>query len=282
MILFKNSIELAGYITLLKAAGRKIGFVPTMGALHKGHTFLFESSMSSTDLTVCSIFINPTQFNDSADFSKYPLTIEKDVALLESSGVDILFMPGVNEIYPNGTEQLPHYDLGNLENVLEGKFRPGHFQGVSQVMHRLLNIVQPNHLFMGHKDYQQCLVVKRLIQMTGSNVVLHVCPTVREDDGLAMSSRNMRLTEQDRKKAVAISGSLKFMNDHLKPGSLSELIMQGRKIISENQLDLDYLEIAYASSLQPVHFWDGNSPIIALAAASIDKVRLIDNMPLND
>lgn len=275
-------MELAGYIISCKAAGKKTGFVPTMGALHPGHQSLLESSMLSTDLTVCSIFINPTQFNDPADFRRYPLTIEQDVYLLEQSGVDILFLPEVNEIYPNGTGQLPQYDLGNLEDILEGKYRPGHFQGVCQVMHRLLDVVQPNHLYMGQKDYQQCLVVKRLIQMIESNVVLHTCPTVRESDGLAMSSRNMRLTEQDRKKALAIHDVLKNIKENIRPGSLGKLITDGRMKLEQNDLVPDYLEIAHASSLQPVTNWDGNAPLIALAAAYIHEVRLIDNMRLND
>src|ERR1700753_3477170 len=184
MIVFKKAGDLASWLDKQRSEGRSIGFVPTMGALHQGHISLIAISKKATSLTVCSIFVNPTQFNDPKDFQKYPITIEKDIALLEKADTDILFLPEVSEMYPTGTSGLEHYDLGPLETLLEGKFRPGHFQGVAQVMQRLLNIVRPDDLFMGSKDYQQCMVVQRLIEIMALPAVLHRCPIVREPDGL--------------------------------------------------------------------------------------------------
>src|SRR5690242_6983731 len=167
MIVFKKAADLSRHISLLKEENKTIGFVPTMGALHRGHLSLIEASKDQCDVTVCSIFVNPTQFNDPKDFEKYPITIEQDIKLLTQKDTDILFLPSVDEIYPDGVHHLAIYDLGALETVLEGKYRPNHFQGVCQVMDRLLHIVQAEKLFMGRKDYQQCLVVSRLIEIKG-------------------------------------------------------------------------------------------------------------------
>ena len=201
MILFKRSLELAKYLESRRNSGLRIGFVPTMGALHNGHISLIKASMGVTDLTVCSIFVNPTQFNDPKDFKKYPITLEKDIYLLEKNGTHVLFLPDPAEIYPDGTHHLEHYDLGYLETILEGQYRPGHFQGVCQVMHRLLRIVGPTDLFMGEKDYQQCLVIKRLLETGGSQPSFHTCPTLRESDGLAMSSRLAGMVESRTPRA---------------------------------------------------------------------------------
>src|SRR5450432_167516 len=174
MILFKNGAEMAGWTRKQRAAGRQIGFIPTMGALHAGHLSLVDTSRKALPLTLCSIFVNPTQFNDPKDFRKYPITIENDIYLLEKAGVDALFLPGVEEMYPDGVQNLEKYELGRLETLWEGKFRPGHFQGVCQVVRRLLDYALPDHLFMGQKDLQQCLVIRRLLDLTGSTVELHV------------------------------------------------------------------------------------------------------------
>ena len=173
-----------------------------MGALHAGHISLLEQSKSETGLTVCSIFVNPTQFNDKKDFEKYPITIEEDIRKIESAGTDILFLPNASSVYPNGTDRLEQYQIGYLETILEGKFRPGHFQGVCQVMNRLLKIVLPHKLYMGQKDYQQSLVVNQLLKTMRTDTSLVVCPTHREPDGLAMSSRNMRLSEDGKTKCI--------------------------------------------------------------------------------
>ena len=264
-----------------KKAGVKIGFIPTMGALHNGHLSLMEQSKQKAGITVCSIFINPTQFNDPKDFQKYPVTIEKDIYLLETNAVDILFLPSVDEIYPDGTDNLEHFELGYLETILEGKFRPGHFQGVCQVMFRLLEIVKPDFLFMGQKDYQQCMVVKRLLEIMQSNIQFITCETLRETDGLAMSSRNMRLNEDDRKNATAIYEALIYLKQNIKAGSLINIVDEAKSILNKKDFIIDYVEIADADALAEIENWNGSQKIVALIAAFQHEIRLIDNMLLN-
>ncbi|MHA4810260.1 pantoate--beta-alanine ligase [Flavitalea flava] len=287
MILFKRAAELTSWLQNQRSEGKKIGFVPTMGALHSGHISLIDISQTHTDITVCSIFVNPTQFNDPKDFQKYPITIEKDIYLLEKAGTGVLFLPEVDELYPEGTKNLETYALGNLETLLEGKYRPGHFQGVCQVVRRLLDLVRPDQLFMGQKDYQQCMVIQRLIDLQGYQVALHPCPIIREADGLAMSSRNMRLTEEQRKKAPAISKALTWLKEQAAPEdraapddqkSLETMISKARSILEENDFRVDYIEIADAVTLEPLPALNGKKKRVALAAAFLGEVRLIDNM----
>jgi pantoate--beta-alanine ligase len=283
MILFKKAIDLRNYLDIQRTQGKKYGFVPTMGALHEGHISLLDSSKNIDELTVCSIFVNPTQFNDPADFEKYPITLEKDIAMLESAGCDILFLPPVAEMYPKGTNPALHYDLGYLETILEGRYRPGHFQGVCMVVHRLLEIVKPDNLYIGQKDYQQCMVIKKLIDLIGLRnlVKLNISPTLRNADGLAMSSRNMRLNDEERKKATAIYQTLCYIKDKLNNGSLLQLKEKGTAMLTEKGFKVDYVEIADADNLQPVDHWDGKQKLVALAAAHLNQVRLIDNILLN-
>lgn len=278
MIIVKEANTLARYIAKEKEAGSAIGFVPTMGALHRGHLDLIGRSRQQTGFTVCSIFVNPTQFNNAGDYRKYPNVIEKDLVQLESVGTDLLFLPPIEAIYAGGTEGLEQYDLDYLETVLEGKYRPGHFQGVCQVMRRLLEMVNPDKLFMGLKDYQQCMVVKRLLQLMQSPVEFIACPTVREADGLAMSSRNLRLDQEQRMKAPAIYRCLNYLRSELKPGDLNALKKQGRELLLQKGFEVDYVEIANADNLELVHHWDGKLPLVALIAAFLGEVRLIDNM----
>ncbi|HET6252452.1 MAG TPA: pantoate--beta-alanine ligase [Puia sp.] len=280
MILFKRSGDLAGWLTKETAAGRSIGFVPTMGALHAGHISLITISKKETDITVCSIFVNPTQFNDPRDFQKYPITLDKDLALLESAGADILFLPGVAELYPTGTTNLEHYDLGPLETLLEGKYRPGHFQGVCQVMRRLLSIVRPDHLFMGQKDYQQCMVIQRLLTLMGLPTRFHRCPIVREADGLAMSSRNLRLNPAQRANATAIYRALLSLSREWRLAPTSAL-SHAEVILKAADFQIDYISVADAASLQPITDPANASTIVALIAAFQGEVRLIDNMLLD-
>ncbi|MBS1600518.1 MAG: pantoate--beta-alanine ligase [Bacteroidetes bacterium] len=281
MILFKHVHELKNYIASERLAGRKIGFVPTMGALHQGHLALIETCRENGNLSICSIFVNPTQFNDPKDFQKYPVTIEKDIYLLEKKGTDILFLPSKEEIYPGGTTGLRHYELGFLETILEGKFRPGHFQGVCQVMDQLLRIVEPDHLYMGQKDYQQCMVVKKLLQIIGLKTVFHACPTVRESDGLAMSSRNTRLNESERINAVTIFKTLSYLKKNIRQGDLSGLLNNAKNLLIEKDFKVDYVEIADAETLETVNEWNGKQNVVALIAAFLHEVRLIDNMLLH-
>jgi pantoate--beta-alanine ligase len=281
MIIFKKQTELTRHLETQKTAGIEIGFIPTMGALHNGHLSLMERSKKKAGITVCSIFINPTQFNDPKDFQKYPVTIEKDIYLLEKNGVDILFLPAVDEIYTDGTDNLEHYELGYLETILEGKFRPGHFQGVCQVMFRLLEIVKPDFLFMGQKDYQQCMVVKRLLEIMKSNIQFITCETLRETDGLAMSSRNMRLNEGDRKNASAIYEVLIYLKQNIKAGSLINMVDEAKSILLKKDFIIDYVQIADAATLAEIGNWNGSQKIVALVAALQHEIRLIDNMLLN-
>ncbi|MEJ8844211.1 pantoate--beta-alanine ligase [Lacibacter sp. H375] len=281
MLIFHTVQHLQKYLRRQRQKGLTTGFVPTMGALHQGHLSLMEESKKATDLTICSIFVNPTQFNDPKDFEKYPVTISTDIELLLKADVDVLFLPPVKEIYPNGTNDQPHYDLGFLETVLEGKYRPGHFQGVCQVMHRLLDIVKADDLFMGQKDYQQCMVINHLINTKLIPTKLHIAPTLRETDGLAMSSRNMRLTKEDRQTAVAISQALHQMKKQLQPGSLQKIKDEANAFLTATGFRVDYTELADADTLALVDYWNGTDPVVALIAAYIGEVRLIDNMQLN-
>lgn len=278
MILFKKTADLKIFLSKKRQSGAKIGFAPTMGALHQGHISLIDASKANTDITVSSIFVNPTQFNNAADFEKYPITIEKDIDMLEQAGCDVLLLPSVTEMYPQGTQNLPHYDLGFIETVLDGKYRPGHFQGVCQVVHRLLDIVQPDILFLGQKDYQQCMVIKKMIELTGLKTKLSICPTLRQADGLAMSSRNMRLNTEERSKAVLISQTLEFVKQQIKPGYLGDIKERAVNYLNAEGFKTDYVEIADADSLQLQDFWDGTMPLVILAAAFLNEVRLIDNM----
>ncbi|PZR25174.1 MAG: pantoate--beta-alanine ligase [Citrobacter freundii] len=283
MILFKRVSELRNHLDKQRKSGKKTGFAPTMGALHDGHISLLNASKKENDVSVVSIFVNPTQFNDPKDFAKYPVTIEKDISLLEAAGCDILFLPSVEEIYPAGQMLKKKYELGYLEDLLEGKFRPGHFQGVCQVVHRLLEIVLPDNLYMGQKDYQQCMVVKKLLELTGleKTIQLKIAPTLREQSGLAMSSRNMRLSESERTGAVAIFSTLDLIRRTIAPGNTEELKQRAVNDLIKQGFRVDYVEIANADTLEPVTTWDGNTKLVALAAAFLGEVRLIDNLLLN-
>lgn len=283
MILFKKAEDLHKWLEIQRKAEKKIGFVPTMGALHSGHISLIQSSEKENEITVASIFINPTQFNDPKDFEKYPVTIEKDIDMLEEAGCNVLFMPDAKEVYPGGIKSSKHYDLGYLEKILEGKFRPGHFQGVCMVVHRLLEIVLPDNLYLGQKDYQQCMVITKLVELIEQQkrVRIRICLTLRETDGLAMSSRNMRLSVDERKKATSIYQCLVMIKKELKPGNLQNARQKAILNLEKSGFRVDYVEIADAGSLQLINEWDGKQKLVALIAAFLDEVRLIDNMLLN-
>jgi pantoate--beta-alanine ligase len=281
MILFKKSEDLLNWLNIQKKEGTTIGFVPTMGALHEGHIRLINACRSATSLCISSIFVNPAQFNDPGDFEKYPVSLEKDIDMLTRAGTDILFLPTVAEIYPQGKTGLETYDLGELDYVFEGSYRPGHFQGVCKVMSRLLKLINPDDLFMGQKDYQQCLVIQRLIQQLTLPVRFHVVSTVREVDGLAQSSRNRRLAADQRKNAVVISRVLIEIRDKLKAGDTAQVLEKARKKLEAAHFKIDYVSIAHASDLRPIKNWNGSDKAVALIAAYQGEVRLIDNMLLN-
>lgn len=282
MIIFRQREPLEQKLQQLQREGRRIGFVPTMGALHQGHMRLIETSLRHTDVTVCSIFVNPAQFNDPKDFEKYPLTPENDIRQLIAAGTNILFLPEVREIYPEAKPYSPDYPLGQLGQVLEGKYRPGHFHGVCMVMDRLLHMVRPHDLFMGQKDYQQCMVVKKLINLLQLPVNLNIVPTCRENSGLAMSSRNMLLSDLDKANATGLYQALLHIKENSWKAPLSALCEQAKAKISAAGFDkTDYVEVCDADTLAPLgDDADPELPKVALAAAFIGGVRLIDNLLL--
>ncbi len=282
MIIFKKAAAITIYLQKIKGQGIHIGFIPTMGALHAGHISLLNISKKKDSISVCSIFVNPTQFNDAKDFDNYPITIEKDIDALEKAGCDVLFLPMVSEMYPGGTLNSQTYNLGYLETLLEGKYRPGHFQGVCLVVNRLLNFIACDQLYLGQKDYQQCLVIKKLIEIKQLYLSINICPTLRENDGLALSSRNARLSEQDRKQAVRIFETLSFIKNNLKPGDVTPLKQTAVKHLTEAGFKVDYVEIANAYNLEIIDLWDEQIKPVALVAAFLGDVRLIDNMLLQD
>lgn len=280
MILFKKAKDLRKWLDAQPENPGLTGFVPTMGALHGGHISLISDSVKENKRTVCSIFINPSQFNDPADLKKYPVTIESDIDMLEEAGCDALFLPDVEEIYPDGWSEPVHYEIGFLETILEGQFRPGHFQGVCMVVDRLLRIVQPGTLYLGQKDYQQCKVLARLLELTGraGSIRLKICPTLREPDGLAMSSRNLRLSKEERAVAPLIYQCLLKIKSELRPGNLEGIKKNAVEWLQKNGFRPDYVEIAEAKNLAGVKEWDGKTGLVALIAAFLNEVRLIDNL----
>ena len=280
MYLFKRVADLGQALGQEKKAGKRIGFAPTMGALHQGHISLIQSAKQQSDIVVASIFVNPTQFNDPKDFEKYPSTLQQDILLLTAAGVDYLFLPSVAEMYPEGPGAAhPHYDFGYIESVLEGAYRPNHFQGVGIIVHKLLDAVQPDDLFMGQKDFQQCMIIKRLLEITGINTQLHICPTLRENDGLAMSSRNMRLTREQRATAVEISRTLQWVKDNLGSRPFAELQAEGLTRLKAAGFEPDYLELASGNDLRLLEAPEDGLMAI-LVAARLGDIRLIDNMTL--
>ncbi len=276
MRIYRLAVEMTGFIDNQRKTGQKIGFVPTMGALHQGHISLISQSKIENDLSICSIFVNPAQFNNPADFQKYPITIENDINLLELAGCDVLFLPSIEEIYPSQFKK-EQYDLGYLETILEGKYRPGHFQGVCQVVDRLLSIIDCNTLYLGRKDYQQCRVIEKLLQLKKYNITLHICETIREIDGLAMSSRNVRLSTSERTQAAAIYEAFLYIQKNIKIVPLSDIKQAAESLLTSKGFKVDYIEIAN-DKLMPLDTWDGKSAIVALIAAYLNEVRLIDNM----
>jgi len=281
MIVFKKISALQKHLNNLRTKELSIGFAPTMGALHEGHMSLMRASNDHCDITVCSIFVNPTQFNEKSDLDKYPITIQADLNMLLREGVDVVFLPEVEEIYPDGEEYDNPYDLGALAAVLEGAKRPGHFDGVVQVVDRLIEIVHPTSLFMGQKDFQQFSIIQRMLDVKKSQVKLVVCPIIREDDGLAMSSRNVRLSKQDRLDALTLSQTLKSIDNNKFSQPVSQLIKEGEKMLDHPNIKLEYLTIRDGRTLQPLTEMDERSYAVVLVAAWVGKIRLIDNIILN-
>ncbi|MDR0262737.1 MAG: pantoate--beta-alanine ligase [Sphingobacterium sp.] len=283
MEIFKTKASLQAYLQEARSTGQKIALIPTMGALHEGHLSLLNYAKPISDIRVCSIFVNPTQFNDPKDLEKYPRPIENDIRLLESVDCDILFLPSVDEMYPDKNE-VWHLDLGELDQIWEGEKRPGHFQGVTQVVYKLFTLVQPDIACFGQKDFQQVMVIKRMIAMKDLPIQLAICPIIRDRDGLALSSRNARLSEAGKRTALALSRSLQYVKDHIHdPILLKDIKDKALQILTDTDgLSVEYFAICESSSLKEVNHIDFSKQHVALVTAWVEGVRLIDNMILNN
>lgn len=278
MEVFKTKKGLKAYLKPLQAAGKKIAIVPTMGALHNGHLSLVNLAKAHADIIICSIFVNPTQFTDPKDLEKYPRPIDHDLAMLNDAGCNAVFMPDVKEMYPSGADENWHIDLGEAEFLLEGAFRKGHYQGVTQIVKKLFDAVEPDIAMFGQKDFQQVLMIKTMVAHFNLPVSIIICPIIREDDGLAMSSRNIHLTEADRKNALTLSKSLQYVIDNFNSFSLKELEKKAKSFYENIRgVELDYFTIANGHTLEPAKSKAEDS-LVALAAAKVGSTRLIDNM----
>ena len=263
-----------------KIEGKSVGFVPTMGALHAGHISLIERAKKESDFVVCSIYVNPSQFNDKSDLEKYPRTLAYDIELLVKAKCDLLYLPDDQSMYPNGVDKLKHFDLGLLDTILEGARRPGHFQGVANVVDRFLEIIDPDKLLMGQKDFQQVKVIDKLLNITNRNKVqLIMCPVEREKDGLALSSRNIRLNESHKLNAYKIYECLSWMKSLSKKQPLDWIKKEGLKKLSEiPNSNVEYLEICDSNDLNILSNLKVNEQAVILAVVNMGGVRLLDNI----
>ncbi|MCI4667891.1 MAG: pantoate--beta-alanine ligase [Bacteroidia bacterium] len=263
-------------------SGLSLGFVPTMGALHQGHASLMEASVAQNDLSVLSIFVNPTQFAPGEDLDKYPRTLEADIALAESLGVDAVFAPIANEVYPAEPSQI-NFNIRDLDKVMEGETRPTHMNGVVQVVSILFHIIQPQRAYFGLKDFQQQLIIKTLVKELHFPIEIIACPIIREDDGLAMSSRNRYLSQEERKDALYLYQSLCYIKDHPEQfDSVDKALAFVKENITNYPLvKLDYIQIRNAETLALVDSLDAANKPHAFMAAYLGKTRLIDNMRLS-
>ena len=281
MVIFKKAADLQAFIAMKRSEKPlKLGFIPTMGALHEGHLSLIAAAKKQHCLTVCSIFVNPTQFNDPEDFKKYPSTLPADTEALLNAHCDILFIPDVQEIYPDGFDAVKSYSFAYLETIFEGAQRPGHFQGVGKVVARLLELVQPQYLFLGQKDAQQCLVIKALIKQMNweHKTAVVIVPTVRNEQGLALSSRNLRLSEAEQKQALALYQSLQLIKAAKSNNNFEHAKQACIALLQQNNCELEYLALADAASLQPLSDFDRQKEMMVVIAARVGAVRLIDNL----
>ena len=279
MKVLKSKKTLIDYVERQREMGKKIGFAPTMGALHQGHLSLYKAAKKENDEVISSIFVNPTQFNNPDDFQKYPKTLEKDLELLEKAGVNAVYVPNVEEMYPDGLNS-KKYDFDGLENEMEGKYRPGHFDGVGTIVEELFRQVQPHNAYFGEKDYQQLAIIKKMIEKTKLPVKIHGVPTLREEDGLAMSSRNVRLTETQRKEATIIYETLEKVKEWFKVISLEEIKQKVTDIFRNSNFELEYFVIADEKTLKETDYFYKDKNYRAFIVAYADTVRLIDNMHL--
>lgn len=274
---FNYIADLQSFLKAKRDSGMSVGLVPTMGALHEGHLSLIRHARKDNDIVVASVFVNPVQFNNPIDLEKYPRTPEKDVAMLESAGCDAVFMPSVEEMYPTKVED--HYDFGAIEHVMEGACRPGHFNGVAIVVRKLFEIVQPDRAYFGEKDFQQLAIISKLVKDYNINLEVVPCDIVREKDGLAMSSRNMRLNADERAIAPLIYKVLReTVADYetMSPAEMKALAL--KKYADIKQFDVEYVEIADETTLQTVTDWKDSEHARIFVALQLGPVRLIDNL----
>lgn len=278
MLVYRTFEDLKSYLSNQVSKGRSIGFVPTMGALHNGHVTLIKESIKKSDITLCSIFVNPTQFNVQADLEKYPRAEEEDIDVLKASNCNVVFIPTVEEVYPEGYKTTV-VDLDGIESIMEGKQRPGHFDGVVQVVGRFFEEIDPDYSFFGEKDFQQLAVIRKMVAKRRFKVNIVSCPIVREESGLAMSSRNVRLSERGRKEAVFIWDQLQWAKENYPSLGVAKTILQIQKAFDDNEhFNLEYIEIM-SEELSEIE--NENQKARGFLVAEIEGVRLIDNLLLN-
>lgn len=277
MLVVETIAELRSHLAAARTEGKSIGLVPTMGALHNGHASLVGRSVEDNEVTVVSVFVNPTQFNDKSDLERYPRTLEADCRLLEGLGADYVFAPSVEEVYPEPDTRV--FDFAPLDKVMEGVYRPGHFNGVAQIVSKLFLYVEPDRAYFGEKDFQQLAIIREMVRQLGLGLQIVGCPIVRESDGLALSSRNALLTPEQRTTALAISKSLFDSVNYAKEHSLAETKQWVEQAIASTEgLELEYYEIVDGTTLQTVCSWEETDYIVGCITVYCGKVRLIDNI----
>ncbi|MCF6242901.1 MAG: pantoate--beta-alanine ligase [Bacteroidales bacterium] len=283
MQVFETVLSLQNYFKT-EFNGKSIAFIPTMGALHQGHLSLIKRAKNENDIVVVSIFVNPTQFNNANDLKNYPRNLDKDLKLLERNNCDLVFTPSVSEIYPDENSKKSTYNFGKIVEVMEGKFRPGHFDGVANVVSRLFKIIKPDNAYFGQKDFQQYILIKTLADkyLSDLNIQVHRCPIIREEDGLAMSSRNVLLSPEQRKSAALISQTLFWAKDNYQKYTVDELKKQiTNKINADKYLKIEYIEFVSDPELNEITNWGLEQKIVACIAVQVGDVRLIDNIYLS-
>lgn len=280
MKILRNQQALKVYIERLKESKKKIAFIPTMGALHEGHLSLFHLAKQENDVVIFSIFVNPTQFNNAEDLEKYPRTEEADIDILNKTGADAVYLPKVEDIYGDNAES-KHFDFGGIESEMEGKMRPGHFDGVATVVSELFRQVQPDNAYFGEKDYQQLAIIKKLVKTENLPVTIHGGKIHRDENGLAMSSRNMRLTADERKGAALIYNTLLKVNDWFRVISIEEIKRRVKEIFEASPFTLEYFLIADEETLKETDFFYQGHAYRAFIVVHVGQVRLIDNLHLD-
>ncbi len=277
MKIFNTVDGIRDEVHALRAKGLSIGFIPTMGALHEGHLSLLRQAMEENDISICSIFVNPIQFNNEQDLSKYPRTLDDDCKKLEKAGCSLVFAPSVEEMYPDDVSE--KFDFGPLQEVMEGAHRPGHFNGVAVVVKRLFEICLPHRAYFGEKDFQQLMIIKALVKQVNLPVEIIGCPIIREDDGLAMSSRNARLSPEERVNAAFIYKALSKIKLRAGQKPLEDILSRiTERLNSVPGMEVEYLQVADENTLLPIKYWDDAENIRVFAATFLGETRLIDNL----